>query len=318
MDLTLTDSDIDIVTAQQAVLLGGRLDDEARVKGVLTALRRLIGAQRGFAAYLLGSELRFIKDGVGPQIETYLASVFQGFDRDGNMLMSDAQLAEINKRRRQMGAGVHHENRLQNRKIIEETAYFRQAFAPAGMHHVIGLTAPLPVGEAVFAFGFAGADDPGFSEPRAEHLLRLLLPAFEAGFQSAFRQAVAKEELEAALAALPGARLSMRRPSGSSPHDLALPGPALPEAEKTWIVISTNAAAEPLELAKAARANGLTDRQTEVMELMLKGHSSTEIAGTLGISAHTARRHCEAVLKRLGVKSRAAIWSVLAGTIGRQ
>jgi DNA-binding CsgD family transcriptional regulator len=67
-----------------------------------------------------------------------------------------------------------------------------------------------------------------------------------------------------------------------------------------------------VRIARTAEMHGLTERQSEVMMLMLEGLSSAQIADRLGISRHTARRHSEAVLARLNLRSRAAIWSVLA------
>ena len=183
MTLKLTqDTLAEITRLQDALLSPNIVANTSRVEAILVAIRRLIGAQRSFAFYQDGARPAFIADGVGPQIMAYVERVFIGVDRDGNYLMTDKALQDINQRRRQMGAGVHHEARLQNRALIEEAAYFREAFVPAGMVHVIGMSTPLPVGEAVFAFGFASAEDKGFTGERSVQLLSLLLPAFKAGF----------------------------------------------------------------------------------------------------------------------------------------
>ncbi len=50
----------------------------------------------------------------------------------------------------------------------------------------------------------------------------------------------------------------------------------------------------------------LTPRQRVVVELIAQGLRNREIAQQLGISLHTVRRHVEALLKRLGVPTRAA------------
>lgn len=50
----------------------------------------------------------------------------------------------------------------------------------------------------------------------------------------------------------------------------------------------------------------LTPRQRVVVELIAQGLRNREIAQRLGISLHTVRRHVEALLKRLGVSTRAA------------
>ena len=50
----------------------------------------------------------------------------------------------------------------------------------------------------------------------------------------------------------------------------------------------------------------LTPRQLEVARLLADGLRNGDIAERLGISAHTVRRHMEAILRRLNVTNRAA------------
>jgi DNA-binding NarL/FixJ family response regulator len=50
----------------------------------------------------------------------------------------------------------------------------------------------------------------------------------------------------------------------------------------------------------------LTPRQTAVARLLVKGRTNTEIAEELNISAHTVRRHLEAIFRRLEVPNRAS------------
>jgi DNA-binding CsgD family transcriptional regulator len=52
---------------------------------------------------------------------------------------------------------------------------------------------------------------------------------------------------------------------------------------------------------------GLTPRELRVAALMAARSGNREIAEALGISSHTARRHSEAVLRKLGVHSRAQV-----------
>jgi len=52
---------------------------------------------------------------------------------------------------------------------------------------------------------------------------------------------------------------------------------------------------------------GLTLREIRVASLLAARSGSREIAEALGISPHTARRHAEAVLRKLGVRSRADV-----------
>lgn len=49
----------------------------------------------------------------------------------------------------------------------------------------------------------------------------------------------------------------------------------------------------------------VTDRQWEILNLLAEGRSTAEMAGRLGISEITARRHISAVLSKLGLPDRA-------------
>jgi DNA-binding CsgD family transcriptional regulator/PAS domain-containing protein len=58
---------------------------------------------------------------------------------------------------------------------------------------------------------------------------------------------------------------------------------------------------------------GLTSREVEVANLLGVGESDAAIAATLAISRHTARRHTEHILQKIGVHSRAAAAARLHG-----
>lgn len=62
-----------------------------------------------------------------------------------------------------------------------------------------------------------------------------------------------------------------------------------------------------------ARAHGLTSRQYEVATLMADRFTHVEIARRLEIRPNTARRHCEAVMLKLGVHRRADVEALLWG-----
>ena len=57
----------------------------------------------------------------------------------------------------------------------------------------------------------------------------------------------------------------------------------------------------------------LTQREEDVLELLLKGHSNTKIAKTLSISIHTVKAHVESIYRKFGVhnKVQAAIFTVV-------
>lgn len=60
------------------------------------------------------------------------------------------------------------------------------------------------------------------------------------------------------------------------------------------------------ELQRAA-SNGLTSRETQVLDLLRRGRSTADIAALLGISAITVRRHISASMQKLGVEDRTAL-----------
>ncbi len=59
---------------------------------------------------------------------------------------------------------------------------------------------------------------------------------------------------------------------------------------------------------------GLTPREIQVTRLLAAGRRNDDVAASLQISPHTARRHTERVLAKLGATSRAAVGALLRGT----
>lgn len=57
-------------------------------------------------------------------------------------------------------------------------------------------------------------------------------------------------------------------------------------------------------------AEPLTDRETEVLELIAAGMSNKEIAGRLGVSINTARTHVRSIYSKLGVNRRVQVASM--------
>jgi predicted ester cyclase/DNA-binding CsgD family transcriptional regulator len=70
----------------------------------------------------------------------------------------------------------------------------------------------------------------------------------------------------------------------------------------------------PMDQVRAA--TGLTSREAEVALLMADRMSHHEIASRLRITPNTARRHCERVLNKLGVRRRQDVASALGKIAG--
>ncbi|HEU4328082.1 MAG TPA: response regulator transcription factor [Roseiflexaceae bacterium] len=64
----------------------------------------------------------------------------------------------------------------------------------------------------------------------------------------------------------------------------------------------------------------LTDRETEVLRLLAKGHANKEIARLLMISEKTVKTHISNILAKLGVQSRtqAALYAVRIGIVSAE
>lgn len=60
-----------------------------------------------------------------------------------------------------------------------------------------------------------------------------------------------------------------------------------------------------------ASARNLTSREAQVSLLMAERLTHSEIATQLNITPNTARRHCERVLKKAGVRRRQAVAAAL-------
>ena len=79
------------------------------------------------------------------------------------------------------------------------------------------------------------------------------------------------------------------------------------------------AGAKRASLASAIEAAvALTDRETEVLVLVAKGLTSTEIAGMLGISRYTVADYVKQIYRKLNVSSRAeaALEAMRRGLVG--
>ena len=68
---------------------------------------------------------------------------------------------------------------------------------------------------------------------------------------------------------------------------------------------------DPSGMTSVPAMDGLSKRELEVAHLLASGLRNREVAESLGVSEHTARRHTERVLRKLGVTSRSAVAALL-------
>lgn len=80
-------------------------------------------------------------------------------------------------------------------------------------------------------------------------------------------------------------------------------------AGQTAIVLEP---AGPAELSPLVLdLHGLTDRERQITQLLLRGLATSEIAGSLFISRHTLSDHMKAIFAKLGVSSRPELTALL-------
>jgi DNA-binding CsgD family transcriptional regulator len=61
---------------------------------------------------------------------------------------------------------------------------------------------------------------------------------------------------------------------------------------------------------------GLTQQEARVVGILVRGGSNKQIAGILGISAHTVRHHVEHALRKLGISKRSQVPARVLGLVG--
>ena len=76
---------------------------------------------------------------------------------------------------------------------------------------------------------------------------------------------------------------------------------------RSWLSRSIAAPITRAALVQSAAAENLTSAQRAVLDLLLEGRGTEEIAATLGRSSFTVRNHIKAIFKAFGVSSRPAL-----------
>lgn len=84
-------------------------------------------------------------------------------------------------------------------------------------------------------------------------------------------------------------------------------GPGTLDSGPMALVVVERATPEPLSIRDLHDRYALTGREATVSQLLSQGHTNAQVSRLLGISIHTARRHAEHVLLKLGVHTRAAV-----------
>jgi DNA-binding CsgD family transcriptional regulator len=112
------------------------------------------------------------------------------------------------------------------------------------------------------------------------------------------------------------ASLLERRPGRNAPLVTALRGDSIlrlvpADGREPLFVIFVSQARNPLALA--AKRYGFTSREIEVLELLMPGRSSTDIAAHLQISHLTVLQHIRNVGHKMGISKRKEIVAALLG-----
>ena len=114
-------------------------------------------------------------------------------------------------------------------------------------------------------------------------------------------------DIEAAVAARADGYVAVRDLTSSSLrtalHQVVAGDVPLPEQVASYLVEVARGA---VRTASTAR---LTPREDDVLELLVAGHSNQEIATSLGISIHGAKRHVSSILNKFDSPSRAHLVS---------
>jgi len=153
----------------------------------------------------------------------------------------------------------------------------------------------------------ARGEPEAISPPARRWLAELAVPTSTSGaaglpgsiyvVAAAARRAVSREEGAPA----EPARLRVQTQAG---RWLVLHGSVLDEGPRarTSVIIEV---ARPAEIAPLiVEAYGLTDRESEITQLVLQGRSTQEIAKQLGLSTYTVQDHLKAIFDKVGVRSR--------------
>jgi len=127
-------------------------------------------------------------------------------------------------------------------------------------------------------------------------------------YRAVYRRMGAEDQISFILPSPPGTvvGIALNRPSrGFSTAERELIELIRPHLTQSFRDVHLRDSADPLAAVRL-RGLGLTDREAEVMHLLVEGLSTAAVAERLSISPHTARHHVAGIYAKLGVSSRAA------------
>lgn len=96
---------------------------------------------------------------------------------------------------------------------------------------------------------------------------------------------------------------------------------AIKAAAEGRVHLAPEAAARLMrEVRSPEGAQALTERETEVLQLVARGRANKQIASTLYVEEKTVKAHVSSILRKLGVQSRtqAALYAVRAGLVSME
>lgn len=102
-------------------------------------------------------------------------------------------------------------------------------------------------------------------------------------------------------------RIDSRMIAGELERQFRITQGTIEEGEGT-----TNGNGRGVNLDGVLRASGITERERQVIDLLLNGRSKKEIASTLHISVNTAKRHIENIYAKLGIGDRFQLFAMLS------
>lgn len=133
-------------------------------------------------------------------------------------------------------------------------------------------------------------------------------------YQAVYKRMGAEDQISFILPSPPGTVVGIalnRETRGFSSAERELIELIRPHLTQSFRDVHLRDSADPLSPGRL-RGLGLTDREAEVMGLLVEGLSTAAIAERLSISPHTARHHITSIYSKLGVSSRAgAVAAVL-------